>query len=188
MGDKKPWKYIDAVAVEGVTFGLAPPQFQFANARYDPSRQHLQIQLNMRYNSSGFQAVVSRGGGVRMHCSTEAHSARPCLQLLTAEHPLLAPAWQLMPRLRQIGALKPFSFRLEITHLLMAGRMNIGLQLSQEAPGIKGIEYSFLQVCSGDHRYQVPVIPAGTEGGIKGIGTHFRQVGVIPCIEKQPVD
>ena len=59
VGDKKPWKYIDAVTVEGVTFGLAPPQFQFAHAKYDPARQHLQIQLNMRFNSSGFQAVVS---------------------------------------------------------------------------------------------------------------------------------
>jgi len=61
VGEKKPWKYIDAVAVEGVTFGLSPPQFQFANAKYDPARQHLQIQLNLRYNSSGFQAVVGVG-------------------------------------------------------------------------------------------------------------------------------
>ena len=60
VGDKKPWKYIDAVAVEGVTFGLSPPQLQFANAKFDPSRQHLQIQLNMRFNSNGFQAVVSQ--------------------------------------------------------------------------------------------------------------------------------
>ncbi len=48
--------------------------------------------------------------------------------------------------MRQIGALKPFSFRLEVTHLLLAGRLNVGIQLCQEAPGIKGIEYSFLQV------------------------------------------
>ena len=34
-----------------------------------------------------------------------------------------------MPRLKQIGALKPFSLRLEITHLLLAGRMNLGLQV-----------------------------------------------------------
>ena len=47
--------------------------------------------------------------------------------------------------MRRIGALRPFSFRLEITHLLLAGRMNLGLQLSHEAPGIKGVEYSFLQ-------------------------------------------
>ena len=61
VGDKKPWKYIEAVAVEGVTFGLSPPQFQFANAKFDPSKQHLEIQLTMRFNSSGFQAVVSCG-------------------------------------------------------------------------------------------------------------------------------
>ena len=36
---------------------------------------------------------------------------------------------QLMPRLKQIGSLKPFNLRLEITHLLLAGRMNLGLQV-----------------------------------------------------------
>ncbi len=43
VGDRKPWKYIDSVSVEGLTFGLAPPQFQFANAKYDPIRQNLQV-------------------------------------------------------------------------------------------------------------------------------------------------
>ena len=50
-----------------------------------------------------------------------------------------------MPRLKRIGALKPFSLRLEITHLLLAGRMSLGLQLCQEAPGIRMVEYSFLK-------------------------------------------
>ncbi|GAX81770.1 hypothetical protein CEUSTIGMA_g9198.t1 [Chlamydomonas eustigma] len=123
FSDKRPWKYIDAVAVESVTLGLAPPQFQFANAKFDPVRQQLQIQLNMRFNSSGLQAVLT-------------------------------------PRMGQIGALKPFKFRLEITHLLLAGRLNLGIQLSQEAPGIKGVEYSFLQ----EPEFEIQASPLGLSG------------------------
>ncbi len=56
--DKGPWKYIEHVNVEEVTFGLAPPQFQFAQAKYDPARQHLQLHVDLHFNSSGLQAVV----------------------------------------------------------------------------------------------------------------------------------
>ena len=46
---------------------------------------------------------------------------------------------QLTPRMRQIGLLKPFSVRLEITHVLLNGRLNLGLQLTKEPPGIKWV-------------------------------------------------
>lgn len=43
----------------------------------------------------------------------------------------------LTPRLKQISVLAPMSVRLEITHLLIAGRLNLGLHLTKEPPGIK---------------------------------------------------
>lgn len=63
-------------------------------------RSYLSISMDMKYKSSGFQAVLT-------------------------------------PRLKQISVLQPMSVRLEITHLLIAGRLNLGLHLTKEPPGIK---------------------------------------------------
>ena len=150
-GKRRPWKYLEHVSVEEVTFGLAPPTFQFAHAKYDPARQHLQLQVNVRFNSSGFQAVVGPRLGT-MRRITIRHSLHS-LPLMCAEFrwrfvalccPLLH--LQLSPRVRAIGLLKAFSLRLEITQLIIAGRLNLGIQLTSEAPGIKAVEYSFQQV------------------------------------------
>ncbi len=65
-GGRAPWKYIEHVAVEEVTFGLAPPQFQFCTAKYDPQRSYLLLTMNINYHSNGFQVGHSparkRGG------------------------------------------------------------------------------------------------------------------------------
>ncbi|KAG1681000.1 hypothetical protein FOA52_009959 [Chlamydomonas sp. UWO 241] len=106
-GKKPPWKYIDHFAVDEVTLGLAPPQFHNATAKYDAAKQYLQIQLDIKYVSSGFQAMLS-------------------------------------PRIAQIGMLKAFALRFEVTQLVLSGRLSLGLQLSPDAPGIRGVEYSFL--------------------------------------------
>lgn len=39
--------------------------------------------------------------------------------------------------MRQIGLLQPFSVRLEITQLQLAGKLMLGIQLTKEPPGIK---------------------------------------------------
>lgn len=47
------------------------------------------------------------------------------------------PQAVLTPRMRQIGLLQPFSVRLEIMQLHIAGKLHLGLHLTKEPPGIK---------------------------------------------------
>jgi hypothetical protein len=44
---------------------------------------------------------------------------------------------QLSPRLRPIEALPPFGLKLEVSYLAISGRLNLGLMLTKEAPGIR---------------------------------------------------
>jgi hypothetical protein len=65
---KMPWKVIEHMPVESVTFGLVPPQVQFCFAKYDPKAQLLKLSMDFKFNSSGFQVggglvVVVLGGG-----------------------------------------------------------------------------------------------------------------------------
>ncbi|KAG2430759.1 hypothetical protein HYH02_013598 [Chlamydomonas schloesseri] len=133
---KAPWKFIESVAVEEVTFGLAPPQFQFCTAKYDPSRSYLLLTMNMHYHSSGFQAVLT-------------------------------------PRMRQIGLLQPFSVRLEIMQLRIAGKLHLGLHLTKEPPGVKGIDYSF----ATPPEFDIQASPVGylnLHGELPGLVGHLR--------------
>ncbi|GIL85369.1 hypothetical protein Vretifemale_13907, partial [Volvox reticuliferus] len=102
---KGAWKYVQSIAVEEMTFGLAPPQFQYCTAKYDPSRSYLLLTMNLRFHSSGFQAVLT-------------------------------------PRV-QLGSMRPFNLRLEIMQLHLSGKLHLGLHLTKEPPGIRGVDYSF---------------------------------------------
>ncbi len=42
---------------------------------------------------------------------------------------------------KSLGLLQPFSMRMEATHVRLLGRLNLGLQFTQEPPGIKGLLY-----------------------------------------------
>ncbi len=59
---RPPWRFIDSIAVEEFCFGLVPPQVQFCFARYDQVKSLLQLSLDVRFVSSGAQAVVSHSG------------------------------------------------------------------------------------------------------------------------------
>ncbi|KXZ55033.1 hypothetical protein GPECTOR_3g194 [Gonium pectorale] len=138
FSDRIPWKYIQTVAVEVVTFGLAPPQFQFCTAKYDPSRSYLLLTMDMTYHSSGFQAVLT-------------------------------------PRLRPMGPLKQLSVRLEIMQLRLAGKLHLGLHLTKEPPGIKGIDYSF----AGPPEFDIQASPVGylgLPGELPGLVAQLRSV------------
>ena len=39
--------------------GMQPPRFHFCHARYNPTRNYLQLEADMGFRSSGFQLVVS---------------------------------------------------------------------------------------------------------------------------------
>lgn len=108
-GRSQPWSLVDSLTVESVTFGSAPPHFQFCYAQYDPAAHHLKFAMDARFTSRGLQIM-------------------------------------LRAQTKPIGMLQPFTFRVEVTYLHVAGRLNLGLALSKEAPGIAGVHYSFQQV------------------------------------------
>jgi len=43
--------------------------------------------------------------------------------------------------MKSIGLLQGLTMRLEATHIHIAGRLHLGVQLTHEPPGIKGIYY-----------------------------------------------
>lgn len=57
-GEKAPLKYVEHIEVEEFTMGMVPPRFHFCNARYNPTRNYLQLEAEMAFKSSGFQLVV----------------------------------------------------------------------------------------------------------------------------------
>lgn len=59
---KAPWKYLDSIAVEELSFGLVPPTFHAAQVKYDPSTSLLTLNMDVRFTSSSAQAVVSSAG------------------------------------------------------------------------------------------------------------------------------
>eukprot|EP00879_Flechtneria_rotunda_P003976 GHRR01004216.1.p2 GENE.GHRR01004216.1~~GHRR01004216.1.p2 ORF type:complete len:346 (+),score=112.74 GHRR01004216.1:4945-5982(+) len=64
---KAPWKYINSILVEELSFGQVPPSFQAAVAKYDPGASMLSFSMDVHYRSSGAQAVMlvkSRSFGV----------------------------------------------------------------------------------------------------------------------------
>lgn len=58
-GQKAPWKYLDSIDVEELSFGLVPPALQVASAKFDPTASMLTISMDVRFTSSSAQAVVS---------------------------------------------------------------------------------------------------------------------------------
>ncbi|GIL55614.1 hypothetical protein Vafri_11117, partial [Volvox africanus] len=138
---KGVWKYVQSIAVEEVTFGLAPPQFQYCTAKYDPSRSYLLLTMNLNFLSSGFQAVLT-------------------------------------PRL-QLGGMRPFTLRLEIMQLQLSGKLHLGLHLTKEPPGIKGVDYSF----AAPPKFDIQASPVGylnlrgeLPGVIQGLRTLLQRV------------
>jgi hypothetical protein len=53
-------------------------------------------------------------------------------------------------RSKSIGMLQGLSGRLEATHIRLSGRLHIALQLTHEAPGIKGVYYVSRGCCRRD--------------------------------------
>lgn len=58
-GEKAPLKYVESIEIEEFTMGMQPPRFHFCHARYNPTRNYLQLEADMGFRSSGFQLVVS---------------------------------------------------------------------------------------------------------------------------------
>lgn len=48
---------------------------------------------------------------------------------------------QVLVRSRSLGMLQGLSMRLEAHHIHLKGRMNLGIQITTEPPGIKGVYY-----------------------------------------------
>ena len=80
---------------------MAPPHFQFAFAKYDPARSYLQLSMNMRYHSNGFQVGVDEAGS-----ALEQHKGGGCaMQLPTPRrqrvtHSCVVRTVQCMPCMR----------------------------------------------------------------------------------------
>ncbi|GBF93753.1 hypothetical protein Rsub_06085 [Raphidocelis subcapitata] len=55
---RTPWRFIETIAVEEFSFGLVPPQLQFACARYDPAQQRLSFAMDAEFQSSGAQGTL----------------------------------------------------------------------------------------------------------------------------------
>ena len=62
----------------------------------------------------------------------------------TACHETDSPCLQIAPRMRAHALLPTLSGRVAVTHLNLTGRILIGLHLFSRAPGIKGLEVSFI--------------------------------------------
>jgi hypothetical protein len=62
---KAPWKFLDCIEVEELSFGLVPPSFQVAQAKFDPAASMLTISVDVRFTSSSAQAVVSSSSNLR---------------------------------------------------------------------------------------------------------------------------
>ena len=57
--NKAPFKFIEAIELEEFTLGLAPPRFHRATVRYNAAKNYLQFEVDMNFQTSGFQCVVS---------------------------------------------------------------------------------------------------------------------------------
>ncbi len=66
------------------------------------------------------------------------------LALATSCHKTGCPCLQIAPRMRAHALLPTLSGRVAVTHLNLTGRILIGLHLFSRAPGIKGLEVSFI--------------------------------------------
>lgn len=55
------------------------------------------------------------------------------------QSPGLQPFVQMLFRVKGLGLLQPFNVRVEATHISLAGRLNLGVQLTKEPPGIKWV-------------------------------------------------
>lgn len=81
-GDKAPLKYVESIEVEEFTMGMVPPRFHFCHARYNPTRNYLQLEADMGFRSSGFQLVVSSSAvcsaECRALCATSQRLMQPC--------------------------------------------------------------------------------------------------------------
>jgi hypothetical protein len=59
-GQKAPWKFLDSIEIEGLSFGLVPPAFQVASAKFDPTVSTLTLSMDVRFTSNSAQAVVRK--------------------------------------------------------------------------------------------------------------------------------
>ncbi len=66
--NKAPLKFIEAIELEEFTLGLAPPRFHRANVRYNAAKNYLQFEVDMNFQTTGFQCVV-RDGSLKL-CRT----------------------------------------------------------------------------------------------------------------------
>ena len=71
-GEKAPLKYVESIEVEEFTMGMVPPRFHFCHARYNPTRNYLQLEADMGFRSSGFQLVVRTSMMHGAACNTDA--------------------------------------------------------------------------------------------------------------------
>ena len=55
-GSRAPWRYIDAIHLEQLGFGLTPPSLSGALASYDPTTAQLVVCIDVRFVSSSAQA------------------------------------------------------------------------------------------------------------------------------------
>ena len=81
-GDKAPLKYVESIEVEEFTMGMVPPRFHFCHARYNPTRNYLQLEADMGFRSSGFQLVVRWTAiclaACRLLCVTSQNTIQAC--------------------------------------------------------------------------------------------------------------
>eukprot|EP00775_Hariotina_reticulata_P011068 gene11068-11224_t len=55
---KGVWKFIESITLEEISFGLVPPTFQNALAKYDPAKSILHVAVDAKFSSTSAQVVV----------------------------------------------------------------------------------------------------------------------------------
>jgi hypothetical protein len=144
-GSKAPFKFLDSIAVEELSFGIVPPTFHAAAWKHDAAAAMLTLSTDVRFTSSSAQAVVS-GAAAAVHglcawlvCTRLAAAGAPLRASFAHPAPFLQPRHaQLLVRSRAVGLLfAPLTIRFEATHVKLRGRLRLGIQLGPEPPGIQ---------------------------------------------------
>lgn len=130
--------------VEEATFGVVPPDLKLYVSRYNPAEDYLQFEFDFRWDTVSshivIKADVSVPGG-----RSNGHAQDGVGGFTNA---LLSTFARAVPSMR---------VPIHVTDLSVAGRLLIGLRLSNRAPGVSGVDVSF----DGKPDVSVSVRPAG---------------------------
>ena len=129
--------------VEEATFGVVPPDLKLYVSRYNPAEDYLQFEFDFRWDTVSSHIVIK--ADVSVPGSVNGHARDGVGGFANA---LLSTFARAVPSAR---------VPIHVTDLSVAGRLLLGLRLSNRAPGVSGVDVSF----DGKPDVSVSVRPAG---------------------------